>query len=61
MIIIKYFEWLRFQPDVRNIVYELCDEEAKKIRELDREEAIQMIKDNHLTRVHRNIHGTIWR
>lgn len=61
MIIIKYFEWLRFEPDYRSSVYELCDDEFKKIRNLKKEEAVELIKANHLEKVHGNKYGTIWK
>lgn len=61
MIIIKYNEWLKIQPDLRNVVYELCRKDFRKIRQISKEEAIQMIKENHLQMVHRNKHGAIWR
>ena len=61
MIIIKYFEWLKIQPDLREAVYELCDKGFKKIRQLSKDEAVKLIDGNHLTRVHRNKYGAIWR
>lgn len=71
MIIIKYYEWLKIQellmkstgikPDIREAVYELCNDDFKKIRQLKKEEAIELIEENHLMRVHRNQHGAIWR
>ena len=61
MIIIKYNEWLKIKPDLRNVVYELCRKDFRKIRQISKEEAIQMIKENHLQMVHRNKHGAIWR
>lgn len=61
MIIIKYNEWLRIQPDIRNVVYELCDDNFKAKKELDKEDAIKMIKENHLQMVHKNKYGAIWR
>ena len=61
MIIIKYFEWLKIQPDLRDVVYELVTEDFKKIRQLTKEEAIEMIEENHLVRVHRDKYGAIWR
>ena len=61
MVIIKYFEWLKIQPDLREVVYELCNDDFKKIRQISKKEAIELIKENHLTRVHRNEHGAIWR
>ena len=61
MIIIKYYEWLKIQPDLREVVYELCNDAFKKIRQLSKEEAIKMINENHLQRVHRNNLGAIWR
>lgn len=71
MIILKYYEWLRIQelmqkktglkPDLRNPVYELCDEKFKKIRMISRDEAVEMIKENDLSLVHRNKYGAIYR
>lgn len=71
MVIIKYYEWLKIQellmkknglkPDIREAVYELCNDDCKKIRQLSKQEAIELIDENHLTRVHRNEHGAIWR
>ena len=61
MVIIKYYEWLKIQPDLREVVYELCDDDFKKVRQLDKEEAIELINENHLTRVHRDKYGAIWR
>ncbi len=71
MIIIKYYEWLKIQellikknglnPDIREAVYELCNDDFKKIRQLNKQEAIELIEENHLTRVHRNKYGAIWR
>lgn len=61
MIIIKYFGWLKFQPDLRDVVYELVTEDFKKIRQLKKEEALELIQENNLVRVHRNKYGAIWR
>lgn len=71
MIIIKYYEWLRIQelmqpktglkPDLRDSVYELVDEDFKKIRKLSKQEAVELIQENHLIRVHRDNNGAIWR
>lgn len=61
MIIIKYFEWLKIQPDLRDVVYELVTEDFKKIRQLKKEEALELIQENNLVRVHRNKYGAIWR
>ena len=71
MIIIKYYEWLKIQelfkektglnPDIREAVYELCDDKFKKIRVIKKDEAVDLIEKNHLVRVHRNKYGCIWR
>lgn len=61
MIVIKYHEWLRFDPDYKGTVYELCDDEFKKIRKISKDEAIKLIDENNLQKVHRNHHGAIWR
>ena len=71
MVILKYFEWLKIQeliskktglkPDIREAVYELCTDNFKKIRKLDKEEAIEMIQENHLQKVHWCKWGAIWK
>ena len=71
MVIIKYYEWLKIQellmekaglkPDIREAVYELCNDDFKKIRQIDKQEAIELIEENHLMMVHRNKYGAIWR
>lgn len=71
MIIIKYYEWLKIQellmkntgikPDIRDAVYELCTDDFKKIRQLKKEEAVKLIEENHLMRVHRDQFGAIYR
>ena len=51
MLIIKYYEWVRFQPDQRQPVYELCKrdpsqkEGVKTIKVLDKETALKMIEE----------------
>lgn len=61
MVILKYHEWVKFFPDLRDTVYELCSDDFKKIKQLSKEEACQMIKDNNLQRVYRDLHGAIWK
>ena len=61
MVIIKYFEWLKVQPDFREVVYEQCNDDFKKVRQLTKQEAIEKIEENHLVKVHRNKYGAIWR
>ena len=61
MVILKYHEWLRIQPDYRSTIYELCDDEFKKKRQISKEEAREKIKENGLKMVHFNKHGAIWR
>jgi hypothetical protein len=61
MIIIKYYEWLKIQPDLRETVYEQCDDNFKKVKQITKEEAISFIEDNNLQRVHRNKYGAIWK
>ena len=61
MVIIKYNEWLIFDPDLRGTVYELCSDDFKKVRKLSKEEAVKIIKENRLERVHRNRYGAIWK
>lgn len=60
MKVIRYNEWLIWHPDVRNVVYELCRNDFKKIREISKEEARKLIKENDLKMVHFNMHGSIW-
>ena len=62
MVILKYHEWLSIAPDdFRGIVYELCEDNFKKIRIIKKEEALQLIRMNRLSKVHHNKYGTIWR
>ena len=71
MVILKYYEWLKIQellmkknglkPDIREVVYELCSNDFKKIRQISKEEAVEIIEENHLVRVHRDKYGAIWR
>ena len=61
MVIIKYFEWLRIFPDYREVIYELCRDDFKKIRQITKEEAIRLIDENHLQKVHWNSSGAIWK
>lgn len=61
MIIIKYHEWLTIQPDLHQVIYELCSDDFKAKRQITKEEAIKMIQENNLQRVHRNRFGAIWR
>lgn len=61
MVIIKYFEWLKLFPDYREVIYELCTDKFKKIRQISKEEAIEMIEQNHLRKVHWNHSGAIWK
>lgn len=61
MIIIKYFEWLIHQPDIRSVVYEMLDNNFKNPQEIDKEKAMKLAKDNGLKIVHKNKFGTIWR
>ena len=61
MVIIKYFEWLRIFPDYREVVYELCRDDFKKIRQISKEEAIRLIDENHLKKVHWSTSGAIWK
>jgi hypothetical protein len=66
MLIIKYYEWVRFQPDQRQPEYELCKrdpsqkEGAKTIRLLDKETALKMIEEEGYLQVYRDKSGTIW-
>ena len=67
MMIIKYYEWMKIFPDMRQIVYEQCvidpleKDGVRTLRRLEREKAMELIKENDLQIVHRNRHGTIWR
>lgn len=61
MVIIKYNEWLIFNPDRRSTTYELCRDDFTKVRKLDKEEAIELIRKNGLKRVHRDRYGAIWK
>ena len=66
MLIIKYYEWVRFQPDQRQPVYELCKrdpsqkEGVKTIKVLDKETALKMIEEEGYLQVYRDKSGTIW-
>ena len=66
MMIIKYYEWVRFQPDQRQPVYELCKrdpsqkEGVKTIRTLDKETALKMIEEEGYLLVYRDRAGIIW-
>lgn len=60
MKVIRYNEWLIWHPDVRNVVYELCKDDFKKIRQISKEEARELIKENDLKMVHFNRYGAIW-
>ena len=61
MVIIKYYEWLKIQPDLREAVYELCNNDFKNGKQITKEEAMKLIEENHLVRVHRDKYGVIWR
>lgn len=66
MMIIKFYEWVRFQPDQRQPVYELCKrdptqkEGVKTISILDKETALKMIEEEGYLLVFRDKLGTIW-
>lgn len=60
MKVIRYNEWLIWHPDVRSTVYELCKDDFKKVRQISKEEARELIKENDLKMVHFNKHGAIW-
>lgn len=49
------------KPDIREAVYELCNDKFKKIKQLTKQEAVELIEENHLMRVHRDKYGAIWR
>ena len=66
MMIIKYYEWMKVFPDQRQIVYEQCVRDrnekdgVRTLRNLNKEEAMELIQENNLHIVHRNKHGCIW-
>lgn len=60
MKVIRYNEWLIWHPDLRSVVYELCQDDFKKIRQITKEEARKLIQENDLKMVHSNKHGAIW-
>lgn len=61
MIIIKYYEWLKFlkHPD-RMPVWEICTKEYKAIKQISRDEAKRLIKNNNLKLVFHNNDGAIY-
>ena len=65
-MIIKYYEWMKVFPDQRQIVYEQCVRDrnekdgVRTLRNLNKEEAMELIQENNLHIVHRNKHGCIW-
>ena len=66
MLIIKYYEWVKFQPDHRQAVYELCKRDTtekdgvKTIEILDKETALRIIEDEEYILVYRDRSGCIW-
>ena len=66
MMIIKYYEWIKFQPDHRQAVYELCKRDptqkdgVKTIDILDKETALRMIEDEEYILAYRDRSGCIW-
>lgn len=66
MLIIKYYEWVKFQPDHRQAVYELCKRDTtekdgvKTIEILDKETALRIIEDEEYILVYRDKSGCIW-
>lgn len=60
MIIIKYYEWLRFAKDVRETVWEVCNSKYKKIRQVSKEEALRLIRENNLHMVYKSSKGAIY-
>lgn len=61
MIIIKYYEWLRFLKDERYPVYEICNSKFEKVKEISRERALELIRNKRLTKVYNSKNGCIWR
>lgn len=61
MIILKYHEWVRKFPDIRETVYELCDDEFKAVKQISKEEAMDLIDEHDLQKVHSNKYGAIWK
>lgn len=61
MIIIKYYEWLRFlkYPD-RMPVWEICGKDYKAIKPITRDEAKRLIKENNLRLVFHSNDGAIY-
>ena len=60
MIIIKYYEWLKLFKDERIPIYELCNKRYEKVRQLTREDARRMIRENHLRMLHHDTNGASW-
>lgn len=65
MIIIKYYEWLRLIKDAeRYPIWEkgkIVDGQYIKVKELTKEEAKRLIRENHFRLVHFNNDGAIYR
>lgn len=61
MIIIKYYEWLRFlkYPD-RMPVWEICGKDYKVTKQITRDEAKRLIKENNLRLVFHSNDGAIY-
>lgn len=61
MRILRYLEWLKFAPDICESVYELCDDNFKAKKIIDKETAHELIESHNLSLVHRSKHGAIWK
>ena len=61
MIIIKYYEWLRLNKDPdRYPIWEICNEKYEKVKEITKEEAKRLIRENNLRLAHFDNNGAIY-
>lgn len=64
MMIIKYFQWLKINPDKRDVAFELCIIGPQKKRgqehQISRQTAFEIIEEFDIPNVHSNRHGAIW-
>lgn len=61
MVIVKYYEWLRFEPDYKQTIYELCNESFERVKKISKQNAIDLIRENGLQKVHHCRYGAIWK
>lgn len=61
MIIIKYHEWLIFNPSIKETVFEICDKNYKKVRQITKQEAKDLIEEHSLRMVYRDKSGAIYK